>query len=183
MKELKTIKVALDLDGVIWDLVNPWIAIYNQRYNDVVKYSDILEYDLTKSCTKASKNDLMNILREKRFWNNVFPFSYSYSYLEQLNNTFELYIATATNHETAEEKLNRFLTLFPFIKHEQIICIYNKKLLNVDWLVDDCEANLVSGNFNKIILDAPYNRKCTENFIRAKDLKDVYNILIDYYEG
>ncbi|MBQ6631349.1 MAG: hypothetical protein IJH55_04355, partial [Romboutsia sp.] len=89
---------------------------------------------------------------------------------------------TATNHETAEEKLNRFLMLFPFMKREQIICIYNKELLNVDWLVDDCEANLLNGRFNKIILDAPYNRNCMKKFIRAKNLKDVYDILINYYK-
>lgn len=176
------IKIALDLDGVIWDLVSPWIKAYNQYYNDDVNYDDVVEYDLTKSCNNASKDELMNILREKHFWNNVFPFEYSKEYLEKLNNDFELYIATATNHETAEEKLNRFLMLFPFMKREQIICIYNKELLNVDWLVDDCEANLLNGRFNKIILDAPYNRNCMKKFIRAKNLKDVYDILINYYK-
>ena len=181
MKQLKTIKIALDLDGVIWDLVRPWVSIYNDCYKDKVKYEDILEYDLSKSCTKASHSELMNILREKHFWDNVFPFYYSEEYLEKLNNTFDLYIATATNHETAEEKINRFLSLFPFLKREQIICIYNKSLLNVDWLVDDCEANLI-GQFNKIILDAPYNRICDKELIRASNLKDVYNILIEYYK-
>lgn len=169
-------KVALDLDGVIWDLVRPWVKYYNRLYKDNVLYENIKEYDLSKSLTKASYDEIKDLLNNKFFWNLVFPFEYSKEYLYKLNNKYDLYIATATNYKLVEIKTERFLMFFPFIDRHQIICIHNKSLLDVDWLVDDCIDNLKEGNFNKIILDAPYNRNCKE-FIRAKNLKEVYNII------
>ena len=176
MKKNKDIKVAIDLDGVIWDLVRPWVIYYNLLYKDNVSYEDIIEYDLSKSMTKASYDEIKNILSNKTFWNNVFPFDNAKEYLYKINKEFDLYIATATSHEIATVKIKRFLKLFSFISSNQIICIHNKSLLSVDWLVDDCIDNLIDGNFKKIVLDAPYNRNCND-FIRAKDLKEVYNII------
>ena len=171
-------RVALDLDGVIWDLVKPWVSEYNKKYNDNIQIEDIKEYILSNTLTKATPEELSAILLEDGFWDKVLPFSNSYEYLEKLNNEFEIYIATKTDYKLYEIKVKRLLELFPFIKQDQIICIYNKIILDVDWLVDDYEDNLLGGKFNKIILDASYNRNIPySNWYRAKDLKDVYNII------
>lgn len=174
MRNFKS-KIALDLDGVIWDLVDPWVNNYNLLYDDNIKTTDIKEYKLSSTLTKATSEELHNILLQENFWNNVFPFPNAFEYLDKLNNEYDLYIATKTDYRIYEIKVNRVLKLFPFIKPEQIICINNKSLLDVDWLVDDCADNL-NGNYNKILLDASYNRSNYE-FIRAKDLKEVYNII------
>lgn len=183
MMKKDTIKVAIDLDGVIWDLVNPWLRQYNLLYQDSVQYEDVLEYDMSKSCVKATRQNLLDILKNDTFWNDVKPFKYSFTYLRKLNENFNLCIATATSHEISKAKINRFLELFPFIHYSQIICIYNKSILDVDWLIDDCEANLQSGKFNKILIDAPYNKNCELELIRAFNLKDVYKILTNYYNN
>lgn len=167
--------IALDLDGVIWDLVGPWVHIYNILYDDDVKVEDIKEYKLSETLSKATSEELHNILLQESFWNYVFPFEYSFEYLNKLNNEYNLYIATKTDYRIFGIKVNRFLKLFPFMKSEQIICIDNKSLLNIDWLVDDCVDNL-NGNYNKILLDASYNRS-TNEFIRANNLKEVYEII------
>ena len=62
-----------------------------------------------------------------------------------------------------------------FKKDNQIICIGDKSLLNVDFLVDDCLDNLKGGKFIPIVLDAPYNRD--SDYLRAKDLKEVYELI------
>lgn len=169
-------KIAIDLDGVIWDLVKPWILVYNILYMDNIKLTDITEYKLSHTLTKATSKEICDILLRPFFWELVFPFEESEEYLYKLNNEFDLYIATKTDYKLFEVKVDRLLNLFPFLNSEQIICIDNKGLLNVDWLVDDCVDNLKNGKFNKIILDATYNRKNT-SFIRANNLKDVYNII------
>jgi 5'(3')-deoxyribonucleotidase len=168
--------VAIDLDGVIWDLVTPWINKYNIYYNDNIKYDDVLEYRLSNTLVKATQKELCDILLEPGFWDSVKPFKNSYEYLNKMNEEFKIYIATKTHYKIFSTKVERLLSLFPFLNEEQIICIYDKELLEVDWLVDDCADNLYYGSYNKIILDAPYNRDYTE-FIRAKDLKEVYNII------
>ena len=92
-------KVALDLDGVIWDLIDVWLERYNKIYNDNVVSEDIKEYNLSKSLTKASYDDIKSILLEDNFWDNIAPFKYSIKYLRKLNKEFDLYIATATNYK------------------------------------------------------------------------------------
>ena len=174
------ITVALDLDGVIWDLVRPWIEVYNILYDDNVTYDDIIEYDISKSLTKAPRDDVCKILGINGFWNLVEPFNNSIEYLSKLNEEYNLVIATKSDHRTLSIKLKRFFNLFPFMEYDQIICIHDKSLLNVDWLIDDCLDNLKSGIFNKIVLDAPYNR-CDNELLRAKDLKEVYNIISNFY--
>lgn len=173
MKKTKQV-IALDLDGVIWDLINPWIDYYNESYNDNVKYKDVKDYDLAKSFTKASMDQILDILLVENFWESVEPFKHS-KYLKKLNDEFDLYIATKTDYRLLERKVNRLLILFPFLNPDQIICIHDKSLLRVDWLVDDCVDNLDNGKFKKIVLDAPYNKEC--KYIRAKNLKEVYNII------
>lgn len=170
-------KVALDLDGVIWDLVVPWINQYNILFNDDKQLEDITEYKLSNTLVKATSQELDEILLNNDFWKNVLPFKYAVEYLEKLNNEFDLYIVTKTDYRLFEIKVNRILHLFPFIQPYQIVCLYNKQLFNADWFVDDCIDNLVGGNFNKIILDAPYNRDTEYNWYRAYNLKDVYNII------
>ena len=177
---MRKIKVAIDLDGVIWDLVTPWVDTYNDIYKDDVKKDELITYNISLYCNKATELELKNILGKKNFWRKVTPFKESIQYLGLLNNEYDLYVATATSHITAFDKIDRFLYLFPYIKKEQIICIHNKQLLNVDWMVDDCAENLYGGNFNKILIDASYNRQCND-FVRAENLKDVYNLLKNYY--
>ena len=133
-------KIALDLDGVIWDLVKPWVAEYNKKYNDNIQVEDIGEYILSNTLKKATPEELSAILLEPNFWDKVLPFSNSYEYLEKLNTEFEVYIATKTDYKLYEIKVERLLQLFPFLKQDQIICTYNKRILDVDWLVDDYEA-------------------------------------------
>lgn len=173
------ITVALDLDGVIWDLVRPWITEYNNRFGDNLSYDDVTSYDLTRHMKKCTKEDYCHILSEILFWQKVEPFSGNSEWLRKLNKRFNLVIATKTDYRLFEMKVNRVLELFPFIKHSQIINIHDKSLLNVDWLVDDCLDNLKRGDFNAVVYDAPYNK--SEKYFRVKSLEEFYNLLEQYY--
>ena len=172
---MSKITIALDLDGVIWDMVLPWIDEYNKRYDDNLNYEDVVDYDLTLFMTKCSREDYCHILTEPEFWQKVEPFEGNTEWLEKLNEKYNVVIATKTDYRTYEIKVERFLELFPFIKYDQIICIGDKSLLDVDILVDDCPANLENGNFQKIIYDAPYNR--TIKYFRVWNLKQLYEML------
>ena len=171
----KKITVALDLDGVIWDLVNPWVDEYNRVCNDNLLYEDIKHYDLSKVMTKAPDGKYWWFLEQPYFWDLVEPFGNSFKYMKKMNKEFNLFIATKTHYDLYKMKVEKLLEAFPFLKYNQIICISNKSLLDVDFLVDDCIENLKGGKFIPIVLDAPYNKNC--DFLRAKDLKEVYELI------
>ena len=176
---MKKITVALDLDGVIWDLVHPWVEEYNRRYDDNLTYEGVTSYDLTKHMVKCRKEDYCHILTEPEFWQIVEPFEGNVEWLKKLNCKYNIVIATKTDFRVFEMKVKRVLELFPFMKHSQIICIHDKSLLNVDWLVDDCLDNLNGGIFNAIVYDAPYNK--TDKYLRVENLEQVYYLLEQYY--
>lgn len=169
---MRKLKVAVDLDGVIWDLVTPWVEWYNKRYGDNLCYDDITNYDMKLFFTKCGKDEVYEPLSNPYFWNCVNPYKTSEEALKLLNDNYELYIATSTSFLTPKEKLSRFLNLFPFIDHDQIIMIHNKKLLNVDYLIDDYIYNLKDGYYNSIVIDTPYNKDYEG--IRANNLLDAY---------
>lgn len=175
-------RVAVDLDGVIWDLLDIWIDYYNLMFGDQVTPEDIKEYDVSVSMTKTSRENIVEILTIPMLWKNVKPFENSYEYLSKLNQKYELVIATKSDYRQYKIKVERLIELFPFISPEQIICIDDKSYLDVDWLIDDYVENLKRGNFNKILIDAPYNKN-EKDFIVAKDLKEAYEILENYYNG
>lgn len=177
MEQKRKLKIAIDLDGVIWDLVPPWVARYNELYNDNILVEEITDYDMSKVLKKATPDQIFNILEEEGFWNKVYPFEHSFEYLKKLNDEYEVYVATKTYYSTFCHKVSRLIELFPFLNPNQVICINNKQLLKVDYLVDDYVNNLIGGTYGKIIIDAPYNRDIDLCCLRARDLKDVYNYM------
>lgn len=36
-------KLAVDIDNTLWDLIRPWIGLYNVLYKDDVQYEDITQ--------------------------------------------------------------------------------------------------------------------------------------------
>ena len=66
---MKKIKIGIDLDNTIWELVTPWLALYNQIANDNVQLNDITEYDINKFV--KSPETLHYILEMPNFWDSV----------------------------------------------------------------------------------------------------------------
>ena len=171
-------KLAVDIDNTLWDLIRPWIRIYNVLYKDNVDYEDITEYEFFHMLKVNNKSDMLDLLTSKQFWTSVFPYENSYEYLRKLNDEFELYIVTSTSYKTPKEKFDRLFNMFDFLKEDQLVITSHKDLLNVDIMVDDCVDHLTEGNYMKFLIDAPYNRDVEDNtIIRVDDLKGVYDYL------
>lgn len=173
-------KLAVDIDNTIWDLVSPWIEYYNHKFNDDIQYSDIIKYDFFDITKKATKEEMFNIISSDNFWAFINPYKYSKKYLEKLNNEFELYIVTSTSYKTSYKKFERFFSLFPFLKEDQLIITSHKNLLNIDIIVDDYISHLSNDNHMKFLIDQPYNKDVNDkSIIRVNNLKDVYYYLTD----
>ena len=63
--------------------------------------------------------------------------------------------------EWKEELLRRY---FPFIPKNNLVRIYNKKLLNVDVLIEDNLDNLTQTFADRICFDQPWNRDDVKDF-------------------
>ena len=45
IREENQMRIAIDLDGVIWDFQSRFMNLYNQEYNENVRYEDVLRWD------------------------------------------------------------------------------------------------------------------------------------------
>jgi 5'(3')-deoxyribonucleotidase len=171
-------KLAVDIDNTLWDLITPWLDYYNRRYNDNIRYEEIVDYNFFNIIKTITREEMLHLLSEKEFWDNVYPYPTSIPFLKKLNDEFELYIATSTSYKTPREKFDKLFTFFDFLDEDQLIVTSKKQLLNVDIMIDDCADCLIGGDYTKLLIDAPYNRNVKDNkIIRVYNLADAYNFL------
>lgn len=177
----KKIKVGVDIDGVIWDLVTPWITRFNHLTGDDLSLEDIKTYDLESHIKKGNPNLLYSILKLRVFWNNLEPYTDSVYWLKKFNEEFDLYIITSTSYKTPSDKFNRFFELFPFLNEKQLIVCHKKSLINVDYMIDDYEKNLQFGTFKKLLRHQPYNSNFPNKMYgidRVHSLEEAYYKII-----
>lgn len=158
---MEKIKVAVDMDNTIEDLVTPWLDILNREYGLHYTLDDIKYFDMEKSIPELTHEQLYSPLYDTNLFDLVKPYADAQYWLEQLNNDprFEVYIATNTHYKNVSSKMEKILfKYFPYLNWRQLICIRHKQLLNVDVLIDDGYHNLLGGSYDKILFDMPYNR-------------------------
>lgn len=182
----KKLKIGIDLDEVIWDLIPAWLNAYNARmeywhHSDEtyipLKPEDIKMWNM-KEYVGEHASILFNLLTEDAFWSNVELKKYAYLTLEKLNQKYDVYIITSSNYHSLTAKIERVLELLPFIEPSQIIISYNKQMIDVDVLIDDKPENLVNGKYHQILMDAPHNRWFDEGNCNIERVYDWYDIEI-----
>ncbi len=181
----KKLRIGIDMDDVLWDLVGAWLQRHNEINDDNVKPQDIKTWDIASYLNKGSKESLFYILRQNDFWRTVEPLDDSIKYLQMLmeRDDVDVFIVTATDYRIVTRKMSSFFDKFPFIKHQQLIITYRKNAIDLDVIVDDnpehvCDAP--SGCI-KVLFDRPHNRWCAETgigAIRIRDWKTLYNYLV-----
>lgn len=173
--------IGVDLDDVLWDLLDLWMSKHNEITDDCVTPEDIKSWDVTQYINKGNRDILFYILEQSDFWDTINPMPESQKYLKQLiDDGYDIYIVTASSHRTLHNKMERFFELFPFIKNNQVIVTERKQMIDLDILIDDNPANLCNASYKKILFDRPHNRWCIEKEIgavRLSNWEDIYNYI------
>lgn len=144
------ITVMIDLDDVLWNLVEHWIYHYKMfmkgydylAYNAHDKHLDksmVTSWDIT-SCLKPTDVDMFwNVLDSSDFWQDMTTNPDTIHALKAINDNpnIDLIICTDTYYKSATTKLTRFFELFPFIEPSQVICMKEKWRLDADIVIDD----------------------------------------------
>lgn len=175
--------IGIDLDDVLWDLLQAWINRYNEITDDDVKVEDVKSWDVSKYTSKCSKEMLFYILEQNDFWESVNPRPNSPRYLKQLiDDGYDVVIVTASHYKNLNHKMERFFELFPFINKEQVIVTHRKQMIDMDILVDDNPANLSDSSYIKVLFDTPHNKWLNEReigAIRLSNWEEIYNYIVE----
>jgi 5'(3')-deoxyribonucleotidase len=152
-------RIGIDCDDTINNLVEVWLNRYNVDYNDNVSISDIKTWDIGDH-TKAGK-DFYKYLGDEKLFKSLSIKEGAAETIEKLCKQHEVYIVTANgsyNKGVCDDKVNFVKRFMPFFPIGNIIFINNKSLLDLDVLIDDGLHNFEGFKGIKIVFDRPWNR-------------------------
>ncbi len=162
--------IMVDIDNVLYPLLEEGIEIYNKKYNSNLQFEDIVEYEVSK--------ELLECLGQVKYTTNGYPTSIDY--VKKLAEQHDVYLLSASIKDNLIEKADWVDRVLPTISYKKLIIAKDKYLVKADVLIDDCYDNIAKHNAKyRFLVDAPYNKDYFEGdkFIRVKNLKEVYEFL------
>lgn len=174
-------RILIDLDDVLGNFLEAWIAELNKISGKSLTTEDITEWNVNKFYN-LEYDELWKPLSEKSFWRSVTPKEDSVDCVKSLIEAgHEVYVCTNTHYSTTKVKFDNFLFRhFPFLKNENIIICRDKKMINADIIIDDNPANLFGQEYS-ILFSAPHNKEWQEkgnkDYFVASSWKEVMKII------
>jgi 5'(3')-deoxyribonucleotidase len=176
--------LVFDIDGVLNNLVEKTLDLYNSRSGKNVQISDIISYNFYDCLPREDADGIVSLFKEKSLWDSLKPLEGSQNGLKRLiKKGHQVYLATATDPINFEWKIAWLKQYFPFIPEDNVIRIIDKSLLKADILIDDCLDNLISSSAERITLNYPWNHNELKDYAysirRAYSWSDINNIIND----
>ena len=176
------LKIAIDFDEVLFPTLEKILETYNQRNNANIELSQITAYSLYDSLPSDIAEKIISLFTEKNIYNTLQPYKGSVKAVKSLaDKGHELYVATASDIRNMEWKERLLQRYFPFIPKENIIRIHNKKLLNVDVLIEDKLDNLIQTFAERVCFNQPWNQDKNSDYIysiyRIHNWSEIINVI------
>ena len=187
-------KIAVDIDGVILDLMDEFCKVWNDRHETDYTLKDVTCYDFYRAWGLPNKEtwDLFAELQANPMSLSTLD-SFAPICIENINNNYDVDILTARDKEVIdilEEKL-AMMGIRKNIHYNKILTTpktpsHIKINYNYDIYIDD-NPNLAEHINNKklIIFDQPWNQNIKENLAiyRAKNWNDICMIIKNFSEN
>lgn len=170
------------MDDTIEDLVQSWTTYLNIRYKTDVKPDDVTDWNIDKFYPSLTKQQVYEPILKTGFWNTVLPKKDAQCILKRLKDDgHTVIIVTSANYETLCAKMTKVLfKYFPFISWNDVVITSKKQLVRGDILIDDGIHNLIGGDYDKFLFDAPHNRTYdaeSNGMKRVHDWNEIYDII------
>lgn len=174
--------ILVDMDDVLEDLSFAWVRYLNEEYGMDVDWNTVRDWEMTKSYPDLTPAQVYAPLYDEDFWKTVKPIDGAAEMLERLiEDGHEIYIVTTSNYITLKTKMNDVLfKYYPFLEWGNVIVTANKQMIRGDVLIDDGPHNLINGDYEKILFDAPHNKQFKEQLYgisRAHNWREVYSLI------
>lgn len=167
------------MDDVLEDLTHAWIKMLNERYGTDVSRESISDWNMAQFFPSLKPEQVYGILQEEELWKSVRPLPGAVEGVKSMIDAGDdVYVVTSSYYKTIRAKVELVLKkYFPFIRDDKLIITSHKQMIRGDVLIDDGVHNLIGGEYEKILVDAPYNRNYPEGEVRAYRAYDWDDIL------
>jgi 5'(3')-deoxyribonucleotidase len=153
-------KIAVDVDGVIADLIDVWLAWYNRDWNDSLEFSQLEDWDIHKFVKPECGKGIYDYLQNPKIYDDVEPIFWAYDGIEYLRK-LDLkiaYITHATNGHTGRKR--NWLLQYGFLKPEdEYLESIDKNVSTASILIDDYIENVKAFQKTAVLFKQPWNMK------------------------
>lgn len=180
--------ICCDVDGVLNDLMQVTLNIYNERNNASIKLDDITCHGLENCFEPEVTNGLKSIFDEPDLWNKVRPVAGAQDALRYLiNKGHQVYIVTNNSPYTYGQKFDWIRHYYPFIDSSKIICMKDKWYFKCDIMIEDCFETLVAKPYyHRVLMNQPWNQS-TKDYIydiyRCYNWEDIITAVNEISDG
>lgn len=136
-------RAIFDLDSIIVNLMDPWLAWYNAKYDDTVKLADIKTYHI-ENYVKCGMGIFKFFNPAERYGDCPIYEGAAEGLLKLHENDVDVVIATATAGSTAPQKYVLAKKAAPWLDKHHIIIGTRKELLHGDFFTDDAPKNMLA---------------------------------------
>jgi 5'(3')-deoxyribonucleotidase len=176
-------RILIDMDSVIVDLMSVWFDKYNRDYNDHLTIDHLLSWETERYVKPECGHNIYSYLDEEGLFRSLQPLPDAVSVLQRLKEHHDIIIVSSSRTHAFTDKELWVEEHLPFIGKTNLIFCHRKDVINGDLLFDDAPHNLETfRNTGRIAvaMDYPYNRQV--NVPRVHDWRE-FEKFVDNLKG
>jgi len=157
-------RILLDCDGVMGDLVTPLLEELNKRYGTEFTKEQVDCWELS-DCLHMSKSRIFEVLQMPRFAATIPVMSGAKEVIRHLRSKHDVIVVTASVHTSETWCHDRIKWLYKHfgIHSKDVVFTHRKDLIPGDIFVDDKVENVqgwqsVHSSGHALLMDQPYNQ-------------------------
>ncbi|MFC0213105.1 5'(3')-deoxyribonucleotidase [Paenibacillus chartarius] len=154
-------RLLIDMDSVIVDLMSVWFDKYNADYNDHLSVDALLSWNTELYVKPECGEKIYEYLDETGLFRALQPLPHAIDVLQRLKANHDIVIVSSSRTHAFSDKEFWVEQHLPFIGKTNLIFSHRKELICGDLLFDDAPHNLkaFSGTGRlAVAMDYPYNR-------------------------
>lgn len=170
--------LAIDVDGVLADLIPRLVETVNECEGDNVSADEINSWNLGRYFKCGNRvYDYMDY----SLFRTLPVIKDTQRVVELLSEEYSTFIvSSATNNfDSLKAKMEWLEEYFPFIPASNIVLCGSKSIIKCDILIDDSPRNLLDAQAtHSILFDAPHNQQSKDGFTRAMNWNEIEQMLL-----
>jgi len=169
----RLIRIAIDQDQVLADLLSEWLRRYNNDYNDNLKKEQVNHWNWHDLVKPECGKKIYDYLDDPDLFESLPVIEDAQEVVKELSEKFDIFIVTAPwNMNNVIPKYKWLKKHFSFLDDRNFVFTRNKSIIDAEWLIDDKPSNLDDFAGSCILFDAPHNRDVTK-YMRVLNWEEV----------
>jgi hypothetical protein len=172
-------RIIIDMDEVIADPMGDMVKWYQEKYNQLVDYSQMREGPWVRGFPEEHRTVVLDRLHGEGFFRHLTVMDDAQDVLKEMNSRYEIFIVSAAVEfpNSLKDKHDWLLEHFPFFTWKQLVLCGDKRMIHGDYMIDDHVRNLVHFPGKQYLYTAFHNRE-VQGYDRIQNWKEAAAIFL-----